>query len=356
MAESLNLMQSRKNDHIAICLEEAVDLGDAGFDAVGLKTTALPEMALDDVCLEQFFLGEKFDLPIMIAGMTGGVEKAKIVNESLAIAAERASIPFGIGSQKMMVRERFKGDFFNIRNVAPKVFLVGNIGAADLNAAISLDDVKRIVDESGLNAIALHLNALQECVQPEGNADFRNVLVAIERVVRALDIPVVVKEVGAGISADDYRRLADTGVRAVDVGGRGGTSWSLIEGFRGSDEDKRLGELFSHWGVRTVDAVAACARAKCVCECAPEIVATGGIRDGVAVAKAVGLGATMCGVGLPFLRAVMNPTLGLSPVESVLREIRYFERSLRIAMFCAGVKNLNALSRVVFAASGCRSC
>jgi isopentenyl-diphosphate delta-isomerase len=130
----------------------------------------------------------------------------------------------------------------------------------------------------------------------------------------------------------------------------------LIEGLRGSHEDNRLGELFSHWGVRTAEAVASCARAKCVCENAPEIVATGGIRDGLTVAKAVGLGATMCGVGLPFLRAVMQPPEGLSPVESVLREIRYFERSLRIAMFCSGVKNLNALSKVVIAASQCRSC
>ncbi len=356
MAESLDRMQSRKNDHIAICLKEDVDVQDAGFDDVELKPTALPEMALEDVCLKQKFLGETFALPMMIAGMTGGVENAKVINETLALAAERACIPLGIGSQKVMVRDMSRRDSFHVRRVAPNVFLVGNIGAADLTEAVSIDNVKRLVQDLGLNAIALHLNALQECIQPEGNSNFRNVLNAIERVVCALDIPVVAKEVGAGISADDYRRLADVGVKAVDVGGRGGTSWSLIEGLRGDNEDKRLGQLFSRWGVRTADAVAACARAKCSCESAPEIIATGGIRDGLTMAKAVGMGASLCGVGLPFLRAVMNTSEGISPVDAVLREIRFFERSLRIAMFCSGAKNLNALSKVVRQASGCRSC
>jgi isopentenyl-diphosphate delta-isomerase len=288
--------------------------------------------------------------------MTGGVERAVVLNEALAVAAEKANIPMGIGSQKAMARDVKKLDFFNVRKVAPNLFLIGNLGAADLMREVSLSDVLRLIDSMELNAFALHLNALQECVQPEGSRNFRDVLNHIEKLVQTSPVPVIVKEVGAGISADDFRRLAATGVAAVDVGGRGGTSWSRIEGERGSSEDKRIGELFANWGLSTAESVMACARARFSCENPPQIVATGGIRDGLMVAKAVAMGASMCGVALPFLRKAMEPQEGEDSAESVLREIRFFERSLRIAMFCSGVKNLSGLATVVRTSQSCRSC
>ncbi len=356
MLDSFGNMQLRKEDHIAICMSSDVETRESGFDSYVLHSTALPEMALEDVCTKQTFLGTEFALPVMIAGMTGGVEKAAQVNAALARAAQEANVPLGLGSQKLMVRGTSADTFFDVRAHAPHVFLIGNLGAADLNFGISVDDVLRIIDKLKLNAFAFHLNALQECVQPEGNRNFRDVLKALENVVRRSSVPVIVKEVGAGISGDDYRALAAIGVAAVDVGGRGGTSWSRIEGLRGTEEDHRIGELFSRWGVRTSDALVACSRARFVCDTPPEIIATGGIRDGVSVAKAIGLGATLCGIGLPLLRAALSPKVGEDPAESVLREIRFIERSLRMAMFCSGSKKLAHLQKVIRAGSGCCSC
>lgn len=356
MSESLEQMRQRKQDHIEICMNDAVETSCSGFDKVELLSTALPEMAFDDVCTQQDFLNARFSMPLLIAGMTGGVEKAAHINAALAKAAERKQIPMGLGSQKMMARDAGFVKYFDVRKFAPKVFLIGNFGAADLNSSVSIDNVKCAVDEVGLNAVALHLNALQECVQPEGNRDFSGVLKNIEKVVHAVSVPVMVKEVGAGVSGDDYRRLAEVGVACVDVGGRGGTSWSRIEGMRGSVDDKRVGELFANWGVSTADAICACRKAHFSCDVAPQIVATGGIRDGLAVAKAVALGAQMCGVALPFLRAALLSENIEVASQNVVKEIEFFERTLRIAMFCSGSRNLYALQKRVRMISNSCSC
>jgi isopentenyl-diphosphate delta-isomerase len=346
-------MSRRKETHLSLCLEAAVETNDSGFADYSLRPAALPELSLSEIDTTRVFLGRSFSLPIFIAGMTGGVQRAQEFNEVLAIAAQEANIPFGLGSQKIMVREPSMRRLFDVRKAAPQVFLMGNLGAADLNAGISCDDVLRLVDSLKLDAFAFHLNALQECIQPEGSTDFRNVISALENVVKRVGIPVIVKEVGGGISSDDYRRLADIGVAAVDVGGRGGTSWSLIEGYRGDDMGNRLGQLFSTWGLRTAEAVAQCARARVSCENQPDVLATGGIRDGVQAAKAVALGASMCGVGLPFLKAASAAEGPHAAHEGVLREIDFFARSLRIAMFCSGSASLSKLGFALRARTGC---
>jgi isopentenyl-diphosphate delta-isomerase len=282
----------------------------------------------------------------LITGMTGGVSQGQRINEVLAMAAERWNIPMGLGSQKMMIKRQDYRRLFDVRKVAPSVFLIGNIGAVSFNFGITVDDVARMVDDLRLDACAIHLNALQESIQPEGERDFTGLLGQIEKVVKRLPVPVVVKEVGSGMTADTCRKIFETGVAAVDVGGHGGTSWSVIEGYRGDRLTSRMGELFRNWGLSTEEALVECRDVVKVFGDLParQLVATGGIRDGLQAALMLALGADMCGVGLPFFRAVVNPADGMSPEDSLNEEIQFFARSLETAMFCTGARRIADLS------------
>jgi len=335
----------RKQNHIDICSRDDVESVTQRPLNYYLEPEALPEFSAFDVDTKQSFLNRFFALPFLVTGMTGGVAEGQRINGILAQAAERWNIPMGLGSQKMMIKDPTYRRLFDVRKTAPRVFLIGNIGAVSLNFGITVDDVLRVVEQLELNACAVHLNALQEMVQPEGERDFSGLLVHIERLVKRLPVPVVVKEVGSGISADTCRRLFEAGVAAVDVGGHGGTSWSVIEGHRGDRVTARLGQLFRHWGLSTEESLAACARLiradKNLGHC--ELVATGGVRNGLQAALLLALGARMCGVGLPFFRAVVSPAQALSAEESLEEEIQFFARSLEIAMFCAGARSIAEL-------------
>lgn len=338
-------MAARKADHIRICLDEDVESRSSAFSSVSFAPEALPDCALGDVDLSRSFLGRRFSLPLLVTGMTGGVERGQEINEALALAAAQHGIPMGLGSQRMMLRSPELRRLFDIRRVAPDLFVIGNLGAQALGSECGVEDVLRLVGELGLSAFALHLNALQECIQPEGDTDFKGVLVRIEELARALPVPLVVKEVGSGMTGTTFRRLVDCGVAAVDVGGRGGTSWSVIEGLRSDEQGNRLGRMFRDWGLSTEASLRACVaeRNRQAGARHAEIIATGGIRDGLQVAKAVALGASMVGVGLPLFRAAAAPSDGLSPLESVSREIDFFQRGLAIATFCAGARKLEEL-------------
>jgi isopentenyl-diphosphate delta-isomerase len=311
-----------------------------------LAPEALPEFAATDVETCRSFLGRKFSLPFLITGMTGGVNQGQRINEILACAAERWNIPMGLGSQKMMIKDPAYRNLFDARKIAPSVFLIGNIGAVSFNYGISADDVARMTGDLRLDACAVHLNALQESVQPEGERNFSGLLAHIEKLVRTLAVPVIVKEVGSGMTAETCRRIFETGVAAVDVGGHGGTSWSVIEGHRGDRLTARLGELFRNWGCSTTESIAECSKVVRSFGDAParQLIATGGIRDGAQAALMLALGADMCGVGLPFFRAVVNPANGLSAEESLDEEITFFARSLETAMFCSGARRIADLS------------
>ena len=268
----------------------------------------------------------------------------KQINEALAIAAQNYSIPMGLGSQKMMLKDPSLKRLFDVRGVAPNVFLIGNMGAASFNYGVNLEDITRLVDEFKLNAFALHLNALQECIQPEGECNFSNLLHKIEKLVKLLPVPLMIKEVGAGISAKTFRQLVNAGVSAVDVGGKGGTSWSAIEGMRSEAEGARLGELFRDWGLSTDESLVQCVQSKRENKDKLDLVATGGMRNGLQVAKGIALGATMVGVGLPLFRAAVNPPKGQTALEAVEKELNFFKKSLLISLFCSGAKSLNDLS------------
>jgi isopentenyl-diphosphate delta-isomerase len=339
-------MSRRKDEHITLCCRDDIEAGNPGFDAVELAATALPELNLSDVDTSAIFLGRSFATPLMIAAMTGGVCQAERINELLAAAAVDANIPMGLGSQKIMLKDPHQGLGFLVRKRHPNLFLIGNLSATEFHHGATLDAIERVVETLELNAFAFHLNALQECIQPEGQRQFRDVLAFFEQAAKRLPIPIVAKEVGAGISGSDFARLAQTGVAAIDVGGSGGTSWARVEALRATGLQQRLGMLFADWGIPTARAIAECAevRRKSGKKRGPAIIATGGVRSGIDVAKAVALGASACGVARPLLKALLQPPDGMSAEESVRGEIRFFVEGLRTAMFLVGAKTISDIT------------
>lgn len=327
----------RKDQHIEICAEQDVEASDkyTGFERLHFMPCALPELGLAQLDTRVSFLGRTFDYPMLISGMTGGVEKGALINQRLALAAEKFNIPMGIGSQRMAIEDNSLVDVFDVKQHAPNVFLIANLGFAQLRQADFLSQTEKAVEMVKADALAIHLNALQEMVQVEGDRDFSGVLERLTQVCKTLSVPVIVKEVGCGISQAVAEKLVDAGVSAIDVGGRGGTSWAYIEGRRAScEQTQALAETFRNWGIPTAYSLAAI-RAK---HKTFPLVATGGIRDGLTLAKAVAVGADMVGLGLPLLRAA------LSSQEQVYECLNTFVRGLQIAMVASGSGDLSALS------------
>lgn len=332
------LSSLRKTAHLRIAADEDVESAHtrAGWDDVRLPHVALPEAHADlDVDLRARLFGKELGAPLMISGMTGGSEEAGLINRRLARIAQELGLALGLGSQRAMIENPALKSTFDVRSEAPDVLLVANLGAVQFNYGVDVDACRRLVEEVDADVLALHLNPLQEMVQPEGDRDWRELLPVIERVVRAVDVPVLAKETGCGISGQLARQLADLGVLGVDVGGTGGTAWGWLEGFRAADEQRQaIGETFREWGIPTADALRSC-----VAEVGAEmsIVSTGGVRTGLDVARAVALGADVAGMALPFFRAANeSEESGLAFGRRILEEIR-------IAMFCAGVRDVPGL-------------
>lgn len=327
---------SRKAEHLRINLEEDVSAKGvrSGFEAYRFMHCALPEVDLADVSTATEVLGWQLSSPLFISCMTGGTEAAHRINCALAEAAEELGIAIGLGSARVLLERPEALASFAVRELAPSVPLLANLGAVQLNRGVGTEDCRRLVEMLGANALVLHLNALQEALQPEGDTCFAGLLARIEAVARHLDVPVVVKEVGWGIAADLVRSLLDAGVAAVDVAGAGGTSWSEVERHRlGHGAAARTAAAFSAWGIPTAVALAQ-ARAA-----APEgvVFASGGVRSGLDVAIAVALGADLVGVAGPFLRAADDG------VDACIELGREWIEVLRIAMFCTGSATLTAL-------------
>jgi isopentenyl-diphosphate delta-isomerase len=333
--------QLRKAAHLSIAREQDVEarLVRAGWDDVRLRHVALPELGWEELDTSVELFGKKLGAPLLIAGMTGGSERAGTVNSRLARAAEGLRLPMGLGSQRVMLERPVLAGTFAVRDLAPSTLLIGNVGAVQLNRSVTADDCVRLVEEGGLDAFALHLNVLQELVQPEGDRDWRGLLGKIGAVARRLPVPLVVKETGCGISGAVALRLRDEGVACIDVGGAGGTSWGWIEGFRAADPERAaIGETFRDWGLPTRDALLDCRRAL-----GPDfpLIATGGVRSGLDVARAIALGADLAGVALPFFRAAD------AGEDDALRLAERFVAELRIAMMCAGARTVSALRGAV---------
>jgi isopentenyl-diphosphate delta-isomerase len=332
MAEST---EQRKSRHLDVCLDEDVASRlDAGWDAVRLRHEALPEMALADVDVSTAFLGLPLRAPLLISSMTGGTSRAAEINRRLARGAEATGIALGLGSGRAMLEDESLRATFDVRPVAPTVVLFANLGAVQLNYGVRTDDARRLVDALGANGLYLHLNPLQEALQAGGDTNFRGLEPKIAALCEALDVPVIAKSVGSGIAPSTAARLLQCGVAAIDIAGAGGTSWARVEGKRSGDAAReRIAEAFGDWGYATPRGTAALRAAL------PEtpLVASGGIRDGVQIAKALALGADLAGLALPFLRAADESD---AAVAALIDEL---VTALRIALFATGSRRITDL-------------
>lgn len=336
--------RTRKGDHIDLCMRHDVESLVDPFAEWRLRPTSLPEMTLNDIDTSCSLLGtiKPFAMPLIISGMTGGTPEAHDINRVLAAAAATAQIPMGLGSLKLLVRDPTTHQYFHLKSALPQLFLVGNLGVVSLNTEVSTDQVVRLVETLELDAFALHLNAAQEAIQPEGERDFSNGIKNISLLVEKLPVPVIVKEVGAGIGGADLRRLIDAGVTAVDVAGSGGSSWPFIEGLRRESGTltHRLGSLFRHWGLPTGEALCECAQVRAEKGVPVTLIASGGIRNGIHAAITLALGADAVGAALPFLRAAQAGESLQCRIERVREELEFFRHALRIAMFCSGARTI----------------
>jgi len=279
-------------------------------------------------------LGKRLRVPLLISAMTGGTSEAHVLNERLAEAAQATGVGLGVGSQRAAIENPALAKTYRVRHLAPDVLLLANLGAVQLNYGYGLDECRRAVEMVEADALVLHLNPLQEALQPEGNTRFAGLLSKIEAVCTKLDVPVIVKEVGWGISERIAHQLANVGVAAIDVAGAGGSSWSEVERHRAVTEvQRRVAAAFAGWGIPTADSL------RMARQGAPDVplIASGGIRDGIQMAKALALGATACGIANPFLSAAHQS------VEAVVQLITVLATQLRVTMFVVGKADIPAL-------------
>lgn len=334
------MLKDRKDEHLSVVLNnlQKSSTKTTGFESVDFIHCALPEMHLDDVDLHTTFLGKRISAPLLVSSMTGGPERAAFINENLARACEEMSLPFAVGSQRVAIEKQGHGGLDrSLRTLAPTVPILGNIGAAQLNRGFGTDEAKRCVEMIDADALYIHLNPLQEAVQPEGDRDWSGLFDKIAAVAAELPVPVAVKEVGSGISGPLAKRLIDAGVAIIDVAGAGGTNWAAVEAARMDDPQKaQLANAFSNWGIPTAVAVA---EARVACPAAT-IVASGGIKSGIDVAKALRLGADLAAQAAGLLQAAN------ASADTLAAHFRTMIQELRIACFCTGAKDLEALKNV----------
>lgn len=332
---SSTAIEDRKRDHIAICLDQPVEAtGEAGLlDEVHFLHEALPELDQASIDLSQNFLGRRLRLPVMISSMTGGHPQAAAINRALAEAAGRHGLAMGVGSQRAMLEDPERSQGFQLRRFAPGIALVGNLGAVQVRDAgpSAVRDLVQAIEADGL---CIHLNPAQEIVQSEGDRDFRGCLDAIAATVETLSLPVIVKETGCGLSPRAAERLAATGVAFLDVAGSGGTSWTRVESHRGPASQRQLGARLGDWGIPTAASLLF-ARDR-----GPRTIASGGLRNGLDLARGIALGAHLGGMALPFLRAYERA--GAEALDAFVCEI---ERDLRAICLLTASKNLAALRR-----------
>lgn len=329
---------SRKSDHIRINLEQDVRSAlTTGLEGYRFLHRALPELDLERIDLSQELFGRRLRSPLLISSMTGGTDEAAEINRRLAEAAQASGIAMGLGSQRAALEHPELAPSFQVRRYAPDVLLLANLGAIQLNYGYGVEQCRRAVEMIEADALILHLNALQEAVQPEGDTRWAGLLGKIEAVCRALPVPVIAKEVGWGFSRQDACWLAEAGVAAIDVAGAGGTSWSQVEMHRAkTDSQRRLAAAFVDWGIPTAEAILNVRAA------APglTVIASGGLRSGVDIAKCIALGARLGGMAGPFLKAAVRSS------EDAVQAIEEISREIRVCMFMTGAGSLQALGEV----------
>lgn len=324
----------RKYDHLKLCLSKKVETGSAGFEHVTLIHNSLPEMNFDEIDTSVTIFGRKLNAPIIIEAMTGGCGEAEKINKNLAKAADRAGVGFALGSQRAMIADPQLAPTYNVRDIAPNVFLIGNLGIIQFVNGFGNAEFNRAISEIDCDALAIHLNPLQELCQAEGNKNWKGCLAELSQICRG-GFPIIVKETGAGISAETAKLLEKAGVAAIDVSGFGGTNFAVIESMRNGING------FENWGIPT-----ACSIIEARSAAKLPIIASGGIRSGIDMAKAIALGADICGAALPFLKPAAKSD------KEAEEKLRQFIRELKMAMMLSGARTIPELKRAKYVLSG----
>jgi isopentenyl-diphosphate delta-isomerase len=329
-------IENRKSEHLRVCIEEDVEFQQltSGLEKYRFTHCCLPELDRSDIELGTTFLGKSLKAPILISSMTGGTELAHLVNTRLATVAQRYGLAMGVGSQRIALEQPELAPTFAVRSLAPDILLLANLGAVQLNYGCGLEDCLKLVELLEADALILHLNPLQELVQSGGDSNFKGLLAKIEQICAQLPVPVIAKEVGNGISAPMAKKLIEAGVAAIDVAGAGGTSWAKVESQRAKDNRQRhLGQVFADWGLPTAECITAI---RSVNSTIP-LIASGGLKNGLDLAKSIALGADLGGLARPFLVAAIESEAAVDEL------VKFLIAELEIVLFCTGNPNLSAL-------------
>ncbi len=333
-------IQERKKDHIEICLNRDVQFSklSSGFESYNFSHNALPEINIDEIDLSIEILGKKLNAPIFVSSMTGGLEQGESINKNLAKACQNLNLFMGMGSQRITLEMPESLNTFKVREVAPDILIFANVGAVQLNYGYGEKELKYFIESIGANALYLHLNALQEAIQPEGDKNFSGLTEKIVFIAKNFPYPIFLKETGCGISAKTAEKFNGSNIMGIDVAGGGGTSWALIEAHRAKFPfQARIGETFRNWGISTAQSLIEVR--KSVKD--KYVFASGGIRNGIDIAKAIALGADAVGIAYPLLEPA---TKSYQEVQDTLSQ--YIEE-LKICMFCLGAKNINELKNTL---------
>lgn len=333
-------IEERKNRHIRVSLEEAVESGaSTGLEEIYLIHRALPEIDLEEVDTSIRLFGRRLEAPIIISALTGGTEEGKRINEVLATAAEEYGIGIGVGSQRIALEDPSREPTFTIvRERAPNTLVIANLGCPQLSLGWGVEEARRCIEMVEADALAIHMNPLQEAVQVGGETRYRGILSRIRELADALETPIIMKETGCGVSAEDAKRIEEAGAEAIDVSGAGGTSWAIVEHHIarevGDREREALGKALGDWGIPTAISIVEVSQSTGL-----RVIASGGIRTGLDIAKAIALGADAVGIARPFLQRAVE---GLESVRSYILELI---RELRTVMFLVGARDVEELRR-----------
>jgi isopentenyl-diphosphate delta-isomerase len=340
--------RKRKADHIRIALNQNVQARQTttGLEDVHLIHKALPEIDKKEIDLSTRVLGHEFAAPLIVGAITGGIGQASRINATIAEAVEELGLGMGVGSQRAGIEnKRFEETFAIARKKAPTAFLIANIGGVQLINGYGLKEVKKAIEMIEADAIAIHLNVLQEAVQPEGQTNFKGVLEKISELVDEIDVPVIAKETGAGIAAEEAEKLEDAGVKGIDVSGAGGTSFAAVEYYRAKEQEKnfqrRLGDIFWDWGIPTAVSIVEASMTTNVC-----VIASGGIRNGIDVAKTLTLGASLSSLSQPILKTAVKS------VSDTRNALALLTDELRNTMFLVGADSVQELKKAPSVVTG----
>ena len=329
-------IENRKSEHLRVCIEEDVEFQQltSGLEKYRFTHCCLPELDRSDIELGTTFLGKSLKAPILISSMTGGTELAHLVNTRLAMVAQRYGLAMGVGSQRIALEQPELAPTFAVRSLAPDILLLANLGAVQLNYGCGLEECLKLVDLLEADALILHLNPLQEWVQSKGDKNFKGLIDKIALICSKLPVPVIAKEVGNGISSMMAQRLIEAGVAAIDVAGAGGTSWAKVESQRAKDPKQRhLGQVFADWGLPTAECITAIRTLNSTIP----LIASGGLKNGLDLAKSIALGADLGGLARPFLIAAIESEAAVDEL------VKFLIAEIEIVLFCTGNPNLSAL-------------